>query len=186
MSTLRQPHLRGRTQPKNHILLQNLPTKLGRVPTWRFSPRVPVIAPEISGIPALRRRPLNHLSTAPASERGPAPSQPPPPPSGGLLLPWLLTSGHVCRRYLVNLDLSEQPGLCQSGSPLGGGDGKLSCSKVSAQPRESRCLQGNCLCKARRDGRDKRGNDGVNQNKGTGRKPPSQLNPPTTTDPHRE
>ena len=54
-----------------------------------------------------------------------------PPPSGGLLLPWLLTGGHVCRRYLVNRDLSEQPGLCQSGSPLGGGDGKLSYSKVS-------------------------------------------------------
>ena len=57
--------------------------------------------------------------------------QPPPPPSGGLLLPWLLTGGHVCRRYLVNRDLFEQPGICQSGSPLGGGDGKLSHSKVS-------------------------------------------------------
>ena len=66
--------------------------------------------------------------------------QPPPPPNGGLLLPWLLTGGHVCRRYLVNRDLSEQPGLYQSGSPLGGGDGKLSHSKVSAPPRVSRCL----------------------------------------------
>ncbi len=59
--------------------------------------------------------------------------QPPPPPSGGPLLPWLLTDGHVCRRYLVIRDLSEQPGLCQSGSPLGGGDEKLSYSRVSAR-----------------------------------------------------
>ena len=39
--------------------------------------------------------------------------QPSPPPSGELLLPWLLTGGHVCRRYQVSRDLSEQPGLCQ-------------------------------------------------------------------------
>ena len=38
-----------------------------------------------------------------------------------------------CRRYLVNGDLSEQPGLCQSGSPLGDGDGKLSYSKASGE-----------------------------------------------------
>ena len=58
--------------------------------------------------------------------------QPPPPPSGGLLLPWLLTGGHVCRWYLVNRDLSEQPGICQSGDPLGGGDGKLSFQRSPA------------------------------------------------------
>ena len=59
--------------------------------------------------------------------------QPPPPPSGGPLRPWPLIDGHVCRRYLVNRDLSEQPGRYPSGSPLGGGDGKLSDAKVSCR-----------------------------------------------------
>ena len=64
--------------------------------------------------------------------------QPPPPPSGGLLLPWLLTGGYFFRRCLVNRVLSEQPGLRQSGSPLGGGDGKLSYSKVSLRRNDGR------------------------------------------------
>ena len=56
---------------------------------------------------------------------------PPPPPSGGLLLPWLLTGSHACPWRQVNRYLSGQTGLCQSGSPLGGGDGKLSCEAFS-------------------------------------------------------
>ena len=64
---------------------------------------------------------MHNPSTAPATERGPAPS----------LASDRLTGGHVCRRYLVNRDLSEQPGRYQSGSPLGGGDGKLNHSQVS-------------------------------------------------------
>ena len=59
-------------------------------------------------------------------------SQPPPPPSGGLLLPWLLAGGRICRRYLVNRVLSEQPGLCQIGSPARG------------RGRETELLKGLC------------------------------------------
>ena len=66
------------------------------------------------------RRPMPNPSTAPASERG-------------QLVPWPLAGGHVCRWHLVNRELSEHPGLCQSGSPLGGGDGKLSYPTLSVK-----------------------------------------------------
>ena len=112
-------------------------------------------APSILVIPALRRRPLQHPSTAPASERGPAPCQASYRPP-------------CCRRYLVNRDLSEQPGLCRSGSPLGGGGWKLSYSTASAPSRVSGWVQHDCWCEARRDTpvraggrlRGKRGYDG--------------------------
>ena len=112
-----------------------------------------------SVIAALRRGNLVVLaiggSEIPATSRDHCKTpQPPPPPSGGLLLPWLLTGSHVCRRYLVNRNLSEQPGLCQSGSPHGGGDGKLSYAKVSDKRRYDRAASASstpceCLLKCR-------------------------------------
>ena len=129
----------------------------GRVHMGPFSAGVPVIPAEISVIPTLRRRPLNYPSTAPASERGPAPSLP------------------LCRRPCLS-QVSGQPGPIRAAWALPKRDpargrgretelfkGLRSAAGISlhsalASVPNSARLPPRIKCGA---GRDKRGNDGI-------------------------